>query len=45
MIASQEGSTAALALLVAHGANVNAATQVNYNLNTIGDEFDWKTQA
>jgi hypothetical protein len=38
MCASQHGHTAALALLLANGANVNAAKQVIYNLNTISDE-------
>jgi hypothetical protein len=40
MRASLNGHTAALALLLANGANVNAAKQVIYNLNTISTEFD-----
>jgi ankyrin repeat protein len=39
MLASQEGHTEALALLLANGANVNAAKQVIQNLFTIGHEF------
>jgi ankyrin repeat protein len=38
MIASQNGHTEALALLLANGVNVNAAKQVIYNLNSISDE-------
>jgi hypothetical protein len=40
MCASQNGRTEALTLLLANGANVNAAKQVIYNLNTTSDEFD-----
>jgi hypothetical protein len=40
MLASEEGSTEALALLLANGAIVNAADKVIYNLNTIIEEFD-----
>jgi hypothetical protein len=39
MLASQYGYTAALALLLANGANVNAAKQVLQNLYTEGHEF------
>jgi ankyrin repeat protein len=40
MHASRNGHTAALALLLANGANFNAADKVKENLNTISDEFD-----
>jgi ankyrin repeat protein len=40
MIASQNGHTEALALLLANGANVNAAKQVIQNLFTKSHEFD-----
>jgi hypothetical protein len=40
MIASQVGHTEALALLLANGANVNAANQVVQNLSTVSHEFD-----
>ncbi len=40
MCASHNGHTAALALLVANGANVNAAKQVIQNLWAKSHEFD-----
>jgi ankyrin repeat protein len=40
MRASQNGRTEALALLLAHGANVNAAQQEPQNLFTISYELD-----
>jgi ankyrin repeat protein len=40
MLASQNGHTEALALLLANGANVNAALQVMQNLFTNSHEFD-----
>jgi ankyrin repeat protein len=40
MIASQEGHTEALALLLANGANVNAAGQVIQNVFTVVYELD-----
>ncbi len=40
MCASLNGRTEALALLLANGANVNAADKVIYNLNTISGEFN-----
>jgi ankyrin repeat protein len=40
MLASESGHTEALALLLANGANVNAAKQVVQNLFTIIHEFD-----
>ncbi len=40
MIASQNGHTEALALLLANEANVNAAGEVVENLFTRGHEFD-----
>ena len=40
MFASQDGRTEALALLLANGANVNAAMQVIQNLFTNSHEFD-----
>ncbi len=39
MHASRSGHTAALALLLANGANLNAADKVFYNVYTISDEF------
>ncbi len=39
MLASQKGHTEALALLIANGANVNAAQQVIQNLLTKSHEF------
>jgi ankyrin repeat protein len=42
MVASQNGHTEALALLLANGANVNAAMQVLQNLFTISYEFLFK---
>jgi hypothetical protein len=39
MAASANGHTGALALLLANGANVNAAMQVLQNLFTISHEF------
>jgi ankyrin repeat protein len=39
MLASQNGHTEALALLLANGADVNAAKQVIQNLFTISHEF------
>jgi hypothetical protein len=39
MLASQNGHTEALALLLADGANVNAADQVIHHLFTISHEF------
>jgi ankyrin repeat protein len=40
MLASQNGHTEALALLLANGANVNAADVVIHNLDTNIDELD-----
>jgi ankyrin repeat protein len=40
MLASQNGHTEALALLLANGANVNAAEQVIQNMFTKSHEFD-----
>ncbi len=40
MFASQNGHTKALALLLANGANVNAAEQVIQNAFTFFNEFD-----
>jgi ankyrin repeat protein len=40
MCASLHGHTAALALLLANGANVNVAEQVMQNLWTYSHEFD-----
>jgi ankyrin repeat protein len=40
MIASQNGRTEALALLLANGANVNAASQVVENLFSTSHGFD-----
>jgi ankyrin repeat protein len=40
MLATRYGHTEALALLLANGANVNAADKVIHNLNTNIDEFD-----
>jgi ankyrin repeat protein len=40
MLASQNGHTEALALLLANGAKVNVADQVPQNLFTISHEFD-----
>jgi ankyrin repeat protein len=40
MIASQNGHTEALALLLANRANVNAALQVTQNKFTKSHEFD-----
>jgi ankyrin repeat protein len=39
MLASQYGRTEALKLLLANGANVNAADKVMHNFNTIIHEF------
>ena len=44
MFASQDGCTEALALLLANGANANAADNVISNLNTISGEFDLNTR-
>jgi hypothetical protein len=43
MLASQNGHTEALALLLANGAIVNAAKQVVYNFLTVIHEFDRNT--
>jgi hypothetical protein len=40
MLAAQNGHTEALALLLAHGANVNAAEQVTQSLFIKNREFD-----
>jgi hypothetical protein len=43
MLASENGHTEALALLLANGAIVNAAKQVVYNFLTVIHEFDRNT--
>ena len=44
MLAAFYGHTEALALLLANGANANAADKVISNLNTISVEFDLNTR-
>jgi ankyrin repeat protein len=43
MLASQNGHTEALALLLANGANVNGALRVIQNIFTFSHEFDCNT--